>query len=176
MGVNTSPFCLPHLLLEKVRGLSYNTNDRYWRGCIIVLCLVAISYALGCISLGICIYFTVVSIGFTKKKISMTKGFLETTKHERSVYIGRPAKHYPHYVYAVYAYRVNDKQFRITWQAPGTPQNMPKTVKVFYQIKHPQFAYIEKGPFLQPFVAIVTGALSIIILLLATMLLFRIIH
>ncbi len=138
--------------------------------------LVVIAYTFGFVLLGICIAFTAISVGFSKKRIRKTTGFLVNVKHERNVYIGRPATFYPHYVSAVYSYRVSNKQFHITWRAPGMPHNMPQRVKVFYQSKHPRFAYIEKGPFIQPFVAIVTGVLSIICIVLASILLCRIIH
>ncbi len=138
--------------------------------------LVVISCLFGAVFLGICVVFTGITLGFSKKNVGKTRGFLESVKHERNVRIGRPATRYPHYVTAVYVYRVQGKQFHVTWRAPGTPQEVPNSVTVFYQRKYPQLAYMETGPFVAPFTAIVTGLLGAMFLLMALLRLYAMTH
>ncbi len=109
--------------------------------------------------------FAGMAIGFCKKNIAKAKGYLTLTEHKRNVY-GRMV-YYPHYVTATYNYRVNGKQYQISFSHGGnssqTPSNMTRTVDIYYQKTCPRFAYIDVWPVypaLYAFVSVSVGVIS----------------
>ncbi len=125
-----------------------------------------LALTLGFTSALLCVLFAAISIGFGKWNVRKVRAYLDTFAHKRDVTIGRPAVRYPHYTTATYTYRVDNRQYHISYSFAGTPQNAPKTLFVYYQIPCPGLARIENAPILQPIAAVLLGILAVIFLIL----------
>lgn len=110
--------------------------------------LVFFSLLIGILLLIIAFYNFIVFVGFRKNNVKKVNGYLQSTKSEKNVFKGgRNGRWHKNWVNYVYSYRVAGKKYTISGGVGGTKQNLNTTVKVVYQKKHPQKAYIKNLTF-----------------------------
>ncbi len=109
--------------------------------------------------------FAGIAIGFCKKNIAKTKGYLSSLEHKQNVRGTMVV--YAHDVTATYTYEVNGKQYKISYfqrgDSPDLPSNMTRTVDIYYQKTCPRFAYIDVWPVypvLYAFVSVSVGVIA----------------
>lgn len=87
-------------------------------------------------------------IGFRSGNCCRCNGYLKKEKHERNKYVGaKSGRFYKDYIEYVHIYNVNEKEYTISWGAPGKRGDFPGNVKVIYQKNKPKYAYINKLTF-----------------------------
>ena len=125
------------------------------------------SICIGSVLLVLSLPFIYISLGFRFGKMSKTRGYLSQHKHEKNVYKGGKAgRWYKHWMEYTYQYRVDGNEYRVNGSNPGKPNEIPKTVLILYQTKHPQYAYAKNLTLpTQPFVAAVCLILGLLFLI-----------
>lgn len=110
--------------------------------------LVFLSLLIGILLLIIAFYNFIVFVGFRKNNVKNVNGYLQSTKSEKNVFKGgRNGRLHKNWVNYVYSYRVDEKSYTISGGISGTKQNLNTVVKVIYQKKHPEKAYIKNLTF-----------------------------
>ncbi len=81
-----------------------------------------------------------VSIGFRKKSVKKANAYLRSYKFSKDINSKRGFIKY--WTAGKYAYRVNGKYYFVHHALACKPDKMPDVIKVTYQVRHPDLAYI----------------------------------
>ncbi len=83
---------------------------------------------------------TYVSFGFSKSRVKKANAYLRSYKFSKSINTKRGFIKY--WTEGKYAYRVNGKYYFIDHGVACEPDKMPDAIKVTYQVRRPNLAYI----------------------------------